>query len=375
VTSPDGALPWIEVRSRYLAPPAQEVAADLLVEARLSAPNLQDAVNDGLQAAHSQLLGLTAAANAYVANPALVAAYEVEPGVGERQWTQRYQPPEHPIPPNTREISSPAAGALMMAAEHHPDRGRFGRVLAFYREALRHAETSSALLAVEYLHVTAETLTPLVRDQIRGSPGLSDKEMRERFGVSPADPRGEEALLRRIRLEEIYGGDNELRHAVERVSHGFEHGFEDLDHAKDAAGPIVLPASECVRGALLRAARLPPSNLSLLNAERFSVPMPLFSTEYLYVGKLRVSDETKLDPGTEPIEALGDWSTWVESSERRPDGAILVTTGGSARGRHDGLSVELKTAVQRLPVGLPAGARVPQHRLKRIEVLEGSGEA
>jgi hypothetical protein len=54
-----------------------------------------------------------------------------------------YQPPDHPIPPNTREISKEAAGALMRAGEHHASRRRFGRV-----------------------HLAAETLTPVLRASV-----------------------------------------------------------------------------------------------------------------------------------------------------------------------------------------------------------------
>jgi hypothetical protein len=367
IANPDGGLPWIQVRSRYLPPPSEDVARDLLIEVRLEAPGLEQAVNEGLQAAQSQLLGLTAAANAYVANPVLVAAYETDPGVRDRSWIQRYNPPDHPIPPNTREISTADAGALMKAAEHHGDRLRFGRVLAFYREALRHAEAGSALLAVEYLHVTAETLTPLLRDQLRQELG-GDEMLRGHLGL-PSTDTAEATLLSKIRLREIYGDDNALRRAVERVSNGFEHGFEDLARAREVASRLVAPAADRIRTAVLRAAALAPSAFAALTAERFRVPTPLFNTEYHYIGTLRVSDETVLVRGAEPIEALRDWSTWVESSQQDDQGP-LVTTAGSARGPEDGIDLALRTLVQRLPVGLPSGARVPRHRLKAIEVLE-----
>jgi hypothetical protein len=370
IENPDALLPWVEIRNRYLDPPAQDIAYDLLVEVRVQAQSLEAAVNEGLQAAHSQLLGLTVAANAFVANPVLVAAYEIDPGAAEREWIQRYQPPEHPIPPNTREITSAAAGEFMRAAEYHTHRSRFGRVLAFYREALRYAEKDSALLAVEYQHITAETLTPVLRDVLQDEMRLSNEQLHAHFGVDIAAPDAKRALLSRIRLQEIYGGDSDLRRQVERVSNGFEHGFEDLKAAKDVAEDVVGNAGRLVRNAILRAARLPPATLSHLNSDRFIVPMPLFSTEYFYIGKLRVDDETLLAPGAEPIQGLRDWSTWVESGDRFSDGSLLVTTSSSARSPHEGLSIDLKSAMQRLPVGLPAGARAPQHRLKTIRVLD-----
>jgi hypothetical protein len=344
------------------------------VEVRVQAQSFNAAVNEGLQAAHSQLLGLTVAANSFVANPVLVAAYEIDPGVVEREWIQRYQPPEHPIPPNTREITSAAAGEFMRAAEHHPHRSRFGRVLAFYREALRYAEKDSALLAVEYQHITAETLTSVLRDVIQDDLNLTDEQMYAHFGVDIDVPNAKGALLKCIRLQEIYGGESDLRRQVERVSNGFEHGFEDLNAAKDAAENVVGDAGRLVRSAILRVARLRRETLSYLDSERFVVPMPLFSVEYLYMGKLRVDDETLLAPGTEPIRGLRDWSTWVEAGERLSDGSLLVTTASSAIGPREGLSIDLKSLVQRLPIGLPAGARAPQTRFKTIHVVDGDDD-
>jgi hypothetical protein len=372
VAHPSGLLPWIDIRTRYLAPPAEHVALDLLIEVRLRAQGLEEAVNEGLQAAHSQLLPLTVAANAYVEDPVLITAYRVDAGVDERDWILRYQPPEHPVPPNTREIAKDAAAALIAASEHHPSRRRFGRVLAFYREALRYAQTASVLLAVEYLHVAAETLTPLLVEQVCWDLGIDKDQLRRRYGIEPSE-KGDGVLLGQVRLHEIYGGDAELRHTVEQVSNGFEHGFEELDRVRELAAGVVREAGERVREALMRAAHLPPEQLTLLTGEDFSVPMPLFNSEYLYVGKMRVSDERLLAPGSPPVQGLRDWTPRVISSSRQADGRLLVRTGGDARGPEEGTSVTLEKAVQRMPVGLAPGAQVPEHRLMKVEVVEGTG--
>lgn len=363
--NPDGPFPSVEVRSRYMPAPAQDVALDLLIETRLRAPNLEAAVNEGLQAANSHLLGLTVAANAYAANPVLVAAYEVDPGVAERDWIQSYQPPEHPIPPNARQISREAAGELMRAADQHPCRSQFGRVLAFYREALRYADKDSALLALMYLHIAAETLTPVLRDLIRDEGKLSDEQMFLRFGVDEAASDKEKVLLSRIRLHEIYDGDNELRRNVEQVSNGFEHGGQDLAKARESATLLLATASKKVRRAILSAARLPREILEQLASGDFSVPLPLFAIEYLYLGKLRVSDESLLAPGTEPVQGLRNWSAWVESSDRQPDGNLVIVSAGRAHRPHDGCSVEVKGGIQRLP-----GTLGTKHCADPIEILD-----
>ena len=75
-------------------------------------------------------------------------------------------------------------------------------------------------------------------------------------------------------------------------------------------------------------------------------------------------------PGGEPVEALRDWAVWPESAERRGDGSLLVRTAASARASEQGTTVTVEAVVQRLPVGLPAGARMPEHRITSIDVVD-----
>ncbi len=348
----ESGLPSVEVRSRYLCAPVENLARDLVIEMRTKAACLQDAVNEGMQAAASQLLTLTVAANAFAANPVLISAYETTTDRNEREWVQRRQSGEEEVPPNSREIAAEMAGDFMRAVEHHPHRLRFGRVLAFYREALRYAETDSALLAVEFLQIAAETLTPILVQREHGEDDASTDEIRQ------------------VRLERIYLGDDKLRRRVELLSNGFEHGFKDLGAAKDTAIEVVGAASSYVRSAIIRASGVAESVLAELLSPRFSVPMPLFDTEYLCRGKLRLADDRRLAPGSEPIEALSDWVVWPEAADLADDGSLLVRTSASAHARDPDASVTVHAVAQRMPVGLPAGARMPQHRIK---VLGGNG--
>jgi hypothetical protein len=364
----DRVLPWIDVRSRYLPPPAQHVARDLLIELRLSAETLEDASNSGLQGAHSQLLSLTVAANAFADDPALECAYRVDAGVAEREWAQSYSPPRHPIPPNSRALDAEPATALAAAADRHPEARRFGRVLAFYRESLRHARVGSSLLAVEYLHIAAETLTPILHARLERMLGVEETELARRLEVSSKAQNPGKALLSAIRLREIYRGDKQLARSVEHTSNGFEHGFADLSDARDQARTVHTRAAEHIRAAIIEASGLPRKHRERLNGAGYAVPMPLFANEYVHVGMLRDVDERVLAPGTPPLKGLRAWKMKVDRSKTQPDGGLLVTTSSDAKGPADGVSVNLGALVQSMPVGLPAGARVPQHRLRSIEI-------
>ncbi len=362
------ALPWIDIRSRYVPAPAQHVARDLLIELRLRAKNLEEAINSGLQGAHSQLLALTVAANAFADDPVLECAYRIDPGVAEREWAQGYIPPEHPIPPNSRALDAEGATALAAAADHHPERLRFGRVLAFYREALRHARDGSSLLAVEYLHIAAETLTPIVRGRLQRMLGVEEIELARRLNVAPDSRNPGKALLSAIRLREIYRGEKELARDVERISNGFEHGFADLGYAREQARTVHTRATGRVRAAIIDASGLPRKHRERLSGPGFAVPMPLFANEYVHVGTLRGVDERAFAPGAAPVQGLRNWRMRLDRSDLQPDGALLVRTSSDAKGPADGASVNLGALVQVMPVGLPAGARVPEHRLRSVKI-------
>src|SRR3984885_3961984 len=362
-----GALPWIDIRSRYLGRPAQHVARDLLIELRLRAETLEGAINSGLQGAHSQLLALTVAANAFADDPALECAYRVDAGVAEREWAQGYKPPEHPIPPNSRALDARPAAALAQAADSHPEARRFGRVLAFYRESLRHARVGSSLLAVEYLHIAAETLTPILRSRLECMLGVEESELARRLEVSPKAQNPGKALLSAIRLRDIYRGDKQLARSVERTSNGFEHGFADLSDARDQGQTVHARAAAHLRAAIIEASGLTRKHRQCLRGAGYAVPMPLFANEYVYVGTLRGVNEQALTPGHPPLKALRDWNMKVDRSQIQPDG-LLVTTSSDTKGPADGASVDLGALVQSMPVGLPAGARVPEHRLRSIEI-------
>ncbi|MGO9490376.1 MAG: hypothetical protein ACLQBB_15295 [Solirubrobacteraceae bacterium] len=301
----------------------------------------------------------------------LECAYRIDPGVEEREWAQGYMPPQHPIPPNSRALDAEGAAALAAAADHHPERLRFGRVLVFYREALRHARVGSSLLAVEYLHMAAETLTPIVRARLQRMLGVEEAELAGRFGLVADSANVAKKLLLAIRLREIYGGEKDLARDVERISNGFEHGSADLSDAREQARMVHTRAAERIRAAIIDASGLPCKQRKRLDAPGFAVPMPLFANEYVHVGTLRGVNPRALEAGTAPVQGLRDWKMRLDRSELQGDGALLVRTSSYARGPADGASVNLGAQVQVMPVGLPAGARVPEHRLRSVKIRRG----
>ena len=188
------------------------------------------------------------------------------------------------------------------------------------------------------------------------------------MSVAPYSPNVAKKLLRAIRLQEIYGGEKALASDVERISNGFEHGSADLSDARQEARTVHTRAAERIRAAIIDASGLPYKLRERLSGPGFTVPMPLFATEYVHVGTLGGLDERALAPGTAPVQGLRNWKVRVDRSELQPDGALLVRTSSDAKGPADGASVNLGAVVQVMPVGLPAGARVPEHRLRSLEI-------
>jgi hypothetical protein len=198
--------------------------------------------------------------------------------------------------------------------------------------------------------------------------GVEETELARRLEVSPKAQNPGKALLSAIRLREIYRGDKQLARSVEHTSNGFEHGFADLSDARDQAQTVHTRAAEHIRAAIIEASGLPRKHRERLSGAGYAVPMPLFANEYVHVGTLRDVDERVLAAGTPPLQALRAWKMKVDRSKIQPDDGLLVTTSSDAKGPADGVSVNLGALVQSMPVGLPAGARVPQHRLRSIEI-------
>jgi hypothetical protein len=373
IMTPQGAAPLLSVLidNDYLASPADALPRGLRIEVRAESKGSLEEVVDQLLDAGGQLLPLlTLAGNAFVGDVHLDVAYEVTPSIGRRPWIQRYAGRDEPSPATTRPISHRELGPLIEAANTHPGRDRWGRAVANYREALRHWRSGDELMAVEHLQIAAETMTPLSAARVVKASGKTKEAYAAEFGFDPTKGNLESFLASRVRLDEIYGGDNALRRDVESASNGFEHGFKDFTDAKALAESSRDRAARLIRMALLREVGLDQAAVQTLASGTFEVPLGLVPIQHLWRGTLEVDDEGLLDPGEPPL-VLKDWRMKIIESKEEASGQIRMRTDHQSDGPPDGAKLTLEKKLTIFSVGLGEGAVSPSSTIDRVEVNEG----
>lgn len=369
VMTPPGEGPFFAtlIGSDYLPAPADAIPAVLLIEVRGESGRPLEEVVDQLLNIGGQLLPLlTLAGNAFVDDVHLDVAYEVTPSVQKRPWIQRYTGLVEPSPPTTRLISRRELGPLIEAANVQPERDRWGRAVANYREALRHWRPGDELMAVEHLQIAAETLTPISTARVLREAGLTKEGYAESLGFESSKGDMENFVASRIRLDEIYSGDNVLRRDVENASNGFEHGFKDFTEAKVLAEHSRDAAARLIRIALLAELGLDSANMQGLTSGPFEVPLALSPIQHLWRGTLEVEDESSLGPGEPPLH-LKDWRMEIVASQEEASGQIRMRTDHRQGGPPNGAKVTPEKKLTVLSVGLGEESVPPQldHRSDR----------
>lgn len=373
IQGPPGSHPSqsLGVRSSYHEPPHEVLARGLLIEARGRTDSLESAVNGLLDFGGQLLPALCLTANAFIEDVQLIAAYDVSRGLHERDWVQRYPDPEPAVPPNSREVPAQDFEALTSALMLHPDRDRIGLAIAFYREAIRHWKPGSELLAVEHLQIAAETITPAAVTRVLHETSLDRDQLADELGFDSKKGSRDHFLTSRIRLQEIYDGDNDLRRAVEQASNGYEHGLSTFAEAKETAERVRDQAAHLIRTALLREAGVRGDDFARLTADRYRVPLRLTPAQHFWRGKLNVEDEHVLTPGTDPI-TMRDWVISLRASEITPDGSLRVQEDQVTGNSPEGTTITLESKTTIIPVGVAPGGKVPTVRMSQPRSVDAS---
>lgn len=360
----------VQISSEYLPPPADAVPRGLLIEVRGASAQPVEKVVDwflGIGGEFSPLLTLIG--NAFIGDPDLLVAYDVSAGLSAREWIQQYRGQPAVNPPNSRPISVAELGPALDAANKAPQRDRWGRAVANYREALRHWKPGDELMAVEHLQIAGETLTPISIARVVSESGKTETELADQWGFDARQERVGTFMSRQVSLEETYRGDDQLRRDVRDASNGFEHGFMTFAEARALAERARDQAARLIRAAILREAVLGATEVTALTRGPFEIPLALAPTRHLWRGNIEVDDEQALEPAQPPL-LLKNWDLKIISSEETEHGEIRMQTEHSSGGPPDGAKVTPKKKVTIMPVGLGEGAVPPRITTDQITVDE-----
>jgi hypothetical protein len=224
-------------------------------------------------------------------------------------------------------------------------------------------------MAVEHLQIAAETMTPLSTARVVRASGGTREAYAADLGFDSSTGNLESFLASRVRLEEIYGGDNPLRREVENASNGFEHGFKDFGEAKALAESSRDRAAHLIRKALLREVGLDQAAVEALMSGTSEVPLGLVPIQHLWRGTLDVGDERMLNPGEPPL-VLKDWRMKITASKEEASGQIRMRTDHDNGGPPDGAKLTLERKLTIFSVGLGENSVPPSTKIDRVEVTE-----
>jgi hypothetical protein len=283
---------------------------------------------------------ISVAANAAIADPIPVAAYGLDLTTPQPYVAYQTPPATAWFPPGTRRIAKESTIAYTQAVATHAQTAELHRANESYRRAIGHLFPEERLLAGEYAFIATETL----------SRGMHEAEASARgelvANIGHGRVRNELAEIRRDR---IFDGDEDALRAIERASHGFEHGHMRLQEVLALIkGPELERSLAHIRRALIEFAGLDAASQAVLAGPDFETPRSLVPPIRGLTGQIRTTDPQhppQLDSGAVEIE----WSTGPPIVERQSDGDVRIsfpTTSTLAR-VPTGVEVELSGHVLR----------------------------
>ena len=259
---------------------------------------------------------ISVAANAAVADPVPVAAYGLDLTTPQPYITYQTPPATAWFPPGIRRIAKEPMIAYTQAVASHAQTTELHRASESYRRAIGHLFPEERLLAGEYAFIATETLSRAMHEAEAAARG----ELVANIGHQRA--RNE---LAEIRRDKIFNGDEDALKAIERASHGFEHGYMRLQEAHALIkGPELERSLAHLRRALIDFADLDAASQAVLVGPDFETPRSLVPPIRALTGQIRATDPQhppQLDSGAIEIE----WSTGPPRVERQSEREVRIS--------------------------------------------------
>lgn len=269
------------------------IPGDLLFEAR----GVADSLDFAITAAGNTVIffadAIALATNAVVHEVDLFLAYDNTSQRQQRRFAQVYFPLNPAITRNLRRIDRETLTGLLVAVKAQKGNVRARRTISQYNRALMHWERGSETLAIEFLWVAVETLTPLLKKQLKRKHVLtSDRDLAMWLGVTAEtydafcyEGKRKNELDAALRKRIIFQNDEECYSKARKVSDGFEHGYEAFETIHESAVTIRDKTASYVREAIFEAFEVDYASQQLLLGKRYAVPAP-WPRQILFQGTL-----------------------------------------------------------------------------------------
>ena len=278
------------------------VPIGLTAEVQGHAPSLLDSAQNLAHAAQSICPVFAFIGNAPIADMCPEVAYEVAPGIRERDYFQLFHPEQSALHIDRRRISSEVAVRFLHKFLCHPEAERIRRALGQYYQALRNWEPGQEALAVSHLWMGVEALSPVVLRRTMQTTGNTRAELASTWGVE--DRKLDAEVRRRL----ILLGDTDTYTTARKASDGFEHGFLGFAEVHAQSSLVRSKLADYLRKSILNELALDAMDTSTMTVPPYDKPGHLRLVKYLR-GKLISSDESLVAEGqTHPFL---QWKTEV----------------------------------------------------------------
>jgi hypothetical protein len=266
-------------------------ASSLRGEMRGPATDLNDAYRRMPMRIGGAFGWLLLVANATIGDEVLVVAHGLQPR-GDAVNLIAYETPSltGQLPLRTRTVDPDLVVAVMQGGDRYAavssEAGAYySRAVGRYRDALKYWTYETGLLAGEFLWLSAEVLSRALVEAEAASKRMTPKNLAQSKKVN-----GPDQLYRRARKQTIFLGEEDALEALEAASHGFEHGYGELDSVRQQSGPILRRAARCVRRALIKALNLPAAVEAAILDPSIEEPLPILPEMRAIAARVRVTD-------------------------------------------------------------------------------------
>jgi hypothetical protein len=241
-------------------------------------------------------------------------AFEVTPGVAERDFVEYFVPDERGLVPQSR-AGDPEVIVEVVASVFSTVHSKgIAAALAHYFAALGHYYIGGEALAVGHLFMAAEALKEATLAKYCSTSGRSED------AIMTADRHKDRgSLLAWTRRQQIFAGDEQLHSKVKRASDGLEHGFLSPAEVHSLAEPVCDQAFFAIRKAITDLLDLSQGARDAL-LEGFGTPADPHSLRRRVTGVLTGTGEELAQPGHE--YPMLEWRSSIAHFDVAPDGSL-----------------------------------------------------
>jgi hypothetical protein len=359
--SPASTLPVtkVVVRSRYLPAPNEDAAAGLEIRVLGQAPGVRRAAEWFGRVADEVLPIISLAGNGAIESARLLGAYDVSPNVAERDWLQTTSEDLEPEVRFAHKIEASVAGPVIDAVYANPSVSRVTRVISHYRDAILNWERGQELTATEHLQIAAETLTPVCVDRVLAKRGMTISELAAEWEFDRRRGAEKPFVASRLRLAEIYDGENDVRRDLERASNGYEHGDVSFEEAGALACKSRDRAAQLIRRAILRETGLGSGEIAALSASKFEPPLGIWAPRRMWLGTMAVQDEAMLAADAALIRMRLSHRFKAAHLTNGGEFAVQVDLHGDGSVLPEGAAITPESQAVDMPVGLNPADQQP----------------